>query len=36
MSDKGRSLLNSMKLMFLLRRKVNLEGGEEDVGVRLR
>ena len=34
-SDKGRSLLNSMILIFLVRRKVNLEGGG-GVGVRLR
>ena len=35
-SDEARSLLNSVLLMFLVRRKVNFEGGEEDVGVRLR
>ena len=34
-SDEARSLLNTMILMFLVRRKVNLEGGG-GVGVRLR
>ena len=29
MSDEARLLLNSMILMFLVRRKVNLEGVEE-------
>ena len=35
-SDEARSLLNSMKLMFFVRRKVNSEGGRGDVGVMMR
>ena len=35
-SDEARSLLNSMKLMFLVRRKVNSEGGGGGVDVMLR
>ena len=35
-SYEARSLLNSMILMFLVRRKVNSEGGGGCVGVRLR
>ena len=35
-SDEARSLLNSTILMFLVRRKVILEGGGGGVGVRLR